>query len=334
MKILDQNFTEMTDFLVNEVGIKPFKARMVFEWIHHKAILDYDLMTSLHQTERDLLKEKAPFPLWTITEHPTKDSNKLTATTEDGNSIEFVILKSKSAPTLCVSSQVGCPLKCAFCETGTLGITRNLTAGEIVYQVLLAEKKTGGIGNIVLMGMGEPLLNLDNVLKAISILHEPTGLNVSPRRITLSTAGIVPGIEKLLTADSGINLAISLNAPTDELRNELMPINKTYRIDTLIRAAKSFQEKSGRRVTVEYVLLKDVNDTPVMIRSLIALLRRTGFHINLIPFNPTSSGYKKPTLDHIEWVKAQLEAAHLNVTIRNSRGISTQAACGMLASKK
>jgi 23S rRNA (adenine2503-C2)-methyltransferase len=332
--ILDLNLEEMTTFLVDEIGLKAFKARMVFEWIHQKAILDYDQMTSLHQSERELLKEKVPFPAWTITEHPTKDSAKFTAATEDGSCIEFVTLKSKADPTLCISSQVGCALKCAFCETGTLGVQRNLTTDEIVYQVLLAEKKTGGIGNIVLMGMGEPLLNFDNVLKAISILHEPTGMNVSPRRITLSTAGIVPGIDKLLAADPGINLAISLNAPTDELRSEIMPINKTYNINQLVRAAKNYQEKSGRRVTVEYVLMKDVNDTPVLIRSLIALIRRTGFHLNLIPYNPTSSNFKKPTVDHIDWIKAQLEAAHINVTVRNSRGVSTNAACGMLAAKK
>ena len=330
--ILDFSLEEMTRFLVDKVGLKAFKARMVFEWIYQKAILDYDQMTSLHQSERDLLKEKAPFPTWTITEHPTKDSNKLTAITEDGSCIELVILKSKAAPTLCVSSQVGCALKCAFCETGILGAARNLTTSEIIYQVLLAEKKTGGIGNIVLMGMGEPLLNLDNVLKAISILHEPSGLNISPRRITLSTAGIVPGIETLLAANLGINLAISLNAPTDELRETLMPINKTYPIASLIRAAKSYQEKSGRRVTVEYVLLREINDTPQIIRSLIALLRRTGFHVNLIPYNPTSGDYKRPTLERINWVQGQLEASHINATIRQSKGIDVSGACGMLSS--
>jgi 23S rRNA (adenine2503-C2)-methyltransferase len=257
----------------------------------------------------------------------------------DGEVAETVFLPEEHRNTICVSSQIGCALACTFCLTGQLGLTRNLTAGEIVTQVVRVQRDnlqgdSKDSFNIVLMGMGEPLHNYDNVMKAIRILHDKNGLNISMSRITLSTAGLLPGIERLATEPDIPNLAISLTGATDAKRDQLMPINRKYPIEELIQAVRRFPLKHRQRVTFEYVLLKGVTDSPEDARSLVRLLRGMPAKVNLIPFNEAEElNYKRPSDRTIESFQSILQEGKIDAFVRRNRGNDISAACGQLKRK-
>jgi len=257
----------------------------------------------------------------------------------DGEVAETVFLPEEHRNTICVSSQIGCALACTFCLTGQLGLTRHLTAGEIVSQVVRVQRDnlkgdSKDSFNIVLMGMGEPLHNYDNVMKAIRILHDKNGLNISMSRITLSTAGLLPGIERMATEPDIPNLAISLTGATDTKRDQLMPINRKYPIGELIQAVRRFPLKHRQRVTFEYVLLKGVTDSSEDARSLVRLLRGMPAKVNLIPFNEAEElSYKRPSDRTIESFQSILQEGNIDAFVRRNRGNDISAACGQLKKK-
>jgi 23S rRNA (adenine2503-C2)-methyltransferase len=256
----------------------------------------------------------------------------------DGEEIESVLIPDEDRLTACISTQAGCPLACRFCLTGLMGMRRNLTAAEIVGEILtLQDALTAGerISNIVLMGMGEPLLNFPEVERALRILCDEQGANFSPRRITLSTAGHVPGIKKLAASDLGVNLAVSLSATTDAVRDQLMPINRRWPIAELLKACRAYPLPNRRRLTFEYVMLDGVNDSAEDAARLVRLLRGVRCKINLIPFNATPDLPDRPSPRHrIETFQQILCDAHLTATIRESRGRDISAACGMLRTEQ
>jgi len=273
--------------------------------------------------------------LETVTVRESADgTKKLALRCADGATIETVLLDmDNDTCTQCLSSQAGCPLKCAFCMTGTLGLTRNLTAAEIVDQHLLALSLVpeGKIRNLVFMGMGEPLLNFDNVAEAIRVLQEERGRAISPRRITVSTAGVVPGIERL-GKEVDCLLAVSLNAPTQELRTQIMPISRKYPLDQLMAALKAYPLKPRQRITFEYVLLGGVNDSPAHARELVRLLSHIRCKVNLIPFNPfPGSALTRPTDQAVAAFLDVLASKNFTATVRKSKGQDIEAACGQLA---
>lgn len=326
--------------------MKPFKAKQIFKRIYTKNVVAIDQISTLSKPERSLLKEKLSFPKYTYTKQSTSNTIKYLISLEDEQCIECVIIISKKRKTLCISSQVGCKLKCSFCATGTIGFKRNLTAGEIILQYIIAlldnsnktlpskneDTKQILIDNVVFMGMGEPLFNIRNVLKAIDILNDPKGANIGIRKFTISTVGIIPEINKLLESGRRLNLAISLHAATDHLRNTLVPINKKYPVHELIKMGLKYQLITKRRVTLEYILLKDINDKEEDAKNLIKLVNHKGFHINIIPYNPTGLKYSRST--RIKSFMDTLANNGLNITLRKSEGIDISAACGMLVAKK
>jgi 23S rRNA (adenine2503-C2)-methyltransferase len=267
-------------------------------------------------------------------------TRKLRFRTADGRAIESVLIpddkEGRDKLTLCVSSQVGCALDCAFCATATLGFGRHLSAGEIVEQVYRATRLGGRRPtNLVFMGMGEPMHNFDNVARALALLHHPWGAAFSPRRITVSTVGVVPGIEKLGALSPAPNLAISLNATTDEVRDRLMPVNRRWPIAALLEAARRFPLTHGRRVTFEYVLLAGVNDTDADAARLPRLLRGIPTKVNLIPWNPFAGpAFARPSAERIRTFQERLRAGGLPVYIRTPRGDDIDAACGQLAARE
>lgn len=255
----------------------------------------------------------------------------------DNEKIETVLIKSGERNTICVSTQVGCPVGCLFCDSGKLGFTRNLTASEIILQVLLFQRllrdKDQKVTNVVFMGIGEPFLNYDNVIEAINYLNDKDTLNLGIRRFSISTSGIIPGIEKFTRQDSGINLAISLHAPTDEIRSEIMPINNKYPIHDLIEAVVNYQNKTNRKVMFEYIMIDGLNDTIDCANSLVKLIRDIICVVNLIPCNDTSK-YKPSSKESIQKFKDVLANNRIIFTERAEVGSEIFAACGQLALKK
>jgi 23S rRNA (adenine2503-C2)-methyltransferase len=253
----------------------------------------------------------------------------------DGECIEAVLMREEDRRTVCVSTQVGCPVGCAFCATGRMGFRRNLSAGEIALQVLFFVRKLKAEGDrvthVVVMGMGEPLLNYDATLKAIRNLNHPWGLNLGARRFTVSTVGIVPGILRLAREGLQLNLAISLHAPWDDLREELVPPAKRYSIAEIMEAAEEYVRATKRRITYEYVLLRGVNDSPTAARALAKLLKGKLAHVNIIPFNPAPGlPFRRPPPARVELFKRELLRQGIDVTVRYSRGVRIQAGCGQL----
>ncbi len=318
---------------IREMQEPKFRASQVFSWVHQKNVSSFEEMKNLSKELRDKLAS-----LYAIT--PLKPMNISSSTDgtkkylfelEDGYRIESVLLDDEGRKTICLSSQVGCKMGCAYCATGHMKFRRNLTAGEIVSQVIQIEKDEGRISNLVYMGMGEPMDNYDNVLKSIAILHDPKGKNISMRKITISTCGVVPGIERLANEYLPLTLAISLNASIDPIRSKLMPVNNKYPLTELIAAVKDYINKTKSRVTFEYVLLEGVNDTRQDARGIVKLIRGMMANINLIAYNPSSSStFRFPsnkTIKDFRWV---LEDAGLEVTQRFKRGQDINAACGQL----
>jgi len=340
LKELKEHNQEELQELVQSWGEKAFHGRQIFAALFRRGVKSVDEMTDLSLKLRDKLESHIPFDLLAIEEIQQSSDSAVKALFKlrDNQYIESVWMPEESHATQCLSTQVGCPLDCSFCATGKMGFIRNLTAGEIVDQVIVfgRERHEPQLRNIVFMGMGEPLLNYDNLVKAIRILSHENGLKLSQRRMTVSTAGIVPFINQL--ADEGLNvkLAISLNAPTDELRNQLMPINKKYPIDEVITAAKNYQKKNGFRITFEYALMPGINDTPEMIERLKDWITQVPAKLNLIPINPIDGMVNTD----IDWDRifdrfyAVFQSEKVPLTMRRSRGSEIQAACGQLAGKK
>ncbi|MCG8673612.1 MAG: 23S rRNA (adenine(2503)-C(2))-methyltransferase RlmN [Pseudomonadales bacterium] len=325
-----------------ELGEKKFRAQQVMKWIHFYGLDDFDEMTNLGKALRAKLKEVA------VIEGPTEEyhhysqdgTRKWVFRLDEKNCVETVFIPEGKRGTLCVSSQVGCALDCSFCSTGKQGYMRDLTVAEIIGQVWLANRSFGvpenkghrNITNVVMMGMGEPLLNFDNVVNAMDIMKDDLSYGVSKKRVTLSTSGIVPKMYELYdTID--VSLAVSLHAPNDELRDELVPVNKRYPLKELMKACREYTDryKDGRRVTMEYVLLEGVNDTFQHAHELIELLKAVPSKINLIPFNPfPHAPYKKPNNMRVRAFQEVLLNAGYVTTVRTTRGDDIDAACGQL----
>jgi 23S rRNA (adenine2503-C2)-methyltransferase len=305
--------------------------------MQQKSAEDIDQMSSLSKEFRQKLKTDGYFISRLQIIKKLEDPNgtiKYVFKLSDDNKIETVLLDDESRKTLCISSQVGCKLGCEFCATARLGFTRNLTAAEIVDQVMQIERDQKlKISNVVFMGMGEPLDNYDNVLKAVKILNDPSGRTIGARHITISTAGLIPGIKKLAEEKMQIRLAVSVHTNINKLRDRLMPINKRYPVNELIKALEEYQEKTGRRITIEYVMIKGINDDRTDARGLLNLLSGLKVNINIIEYNPHSKAEFEPpshkTMKDFAWVIAD---RGIETNIRFRRGRSVKAACGQLGS--
>ncbi len=328
-----------------EMGEKPFRANQVLKWVHQRRVDDFDEMTDLAKSLREKLKQVACVqpPRILFDQESIDGTRKFVVDTGSGNSVEMVYIPEDDRATLCISSQVGCSLTCTFCSTGRQGFNRNLSTAEIVGQLWLAEKliqrrlPTGkAISNVVFMGMGEPLLNEQAVVDAAELMLDDHAYGLSKRRVTISTSGIVPAIDRLAER-LPISLAISLHASNDTLRDELVPINEKYPLDLLMAACDRYAEVVPHGAIIyEYVMIEGVNDTPEHADELIALLgpRKEAVKINLIPFNPfEGSGYERSSRNRIERFRTRLKAAGINTVPRKTRGDDIDAACGQLAGK-
>lgn len=321
-----------------ELGLKKYRADQILAWIYSQYARSFEDMTNIAKTEQGLLSSvfTLPIPKIVTTETSKDGTRKFLFELEDGRAIESVLIPDEDRQTLCISSQVGCRQACRFCLTGSKGFTRNLKACELVDQVLevsriLKREEARGLTNIVLMGMGEPLENFDEVVKALKTVTSDKGLAFSPRRVTLSTAGLVPEIEKLGKSGLKVNLAISLNAATDEVRDAIMPVNRRYPIKALLAACKRFPLEPRRRITFEYVLLQGVNDSGEDALRLAKLLKNIRSKINLIPFNPfPGSEFKRPDDAAVRRFQKILLDHHYTAPVRESRGGDISAACGQL----
>jgi 23S rRNA (adenine2503-C2)-methyltransferase len=327
-----------------ELGLEKFRAKQIWHWIYAKGATDFDQMTSIAKDTRAKLEAHFTIarPTISVAQVSFDDTRKWLLEFPDGNKIETVFIPEKDRGALCVSSQVGCTLSCTFCHTGTMPLVRNLSAGEIVSQILMARdgleewnkrREDCLFTNIVMMGMGEPLFNYDNVAKALMIVMDPEGIAISKRRITLSTSGVVPMIERCGT-ELGVNLAISLHAVRDDLRDELVPLNKKYPLAQLLEACRNYPAaNNARRITFEYVMLKGVNDTDADAHELVRLLDGIHAKVNLIPWNPwPGAKYETSTRSRINAFAAIVNDAGYSAPVRATRGQDISAACGQLKS--
>ena len=344
--LIGLNRAEMTAAMA-DIGEKPFRAKQLWHWIYHQGAIDFAAMTAFAKPMREKLTERFTVTRPGISEVQTSrdGTRKWLLRFDDGNEAESVFIPEDDRGALCLSSQVGCTLTCQFCHTGTQKMVRNLSAGEIVGQMMTARDSYGewptpsngaarSISNIVMMGMGEPLFNYDNVVKALKIIIDGEGIALSRKRITLSTAGVVPMIEKL-GRDVGVNLAISLHAVTDELRDTLMPINKKYPLKELMAALRAYPSaNNANRITFEYVMLKGVNDSDADAHQLTRLVKGMPAKFNLIPFNPwPGSAFEAPSVKHMERFSKIINDAGYSAPIRRPRGKDILAACGQLKSE-
>jgi 23S rRNA (adenine2503-C2)-methyltransferase len=343
-----------------ERGEPPFRGKQLYGWLYQRLVTDFSAMTNLPQSLRSQLAQEASIgPMVVRSEQHSKDdrTRKILLELDDGKLIESVLMlyppigESSARATVCVSTQAGCAFGCTFCATGQMGFDRHLTAGEIVAQVLFFARELRDapwsakglpgsapidhITNIVLMGMGEPLHNYDNVLQALRILNNLDGFNLGARHMTVSTVGLVPAIRKLSQEPLQVNLAISLHAPTDELRGQTMPINKKYPLEELLAACKDYIAATGRQVTFEYVLLAGVNDTAEYAHLLSELLvpLKQFAHVNCIPVNATSADYKSPSGESIRAFRNILFEHGVSNSVRAERGDDIAAACGQLRTR-
>jgi 23S rRNA (adenine2503-C2)-methyltransferase len=340
--------SELTD-LVKEIGEPAYRAKQIFQGLHGRRLRSFDEMTDLPKVFREKLSERATASTLTVESKYTSvdGTRRFLMRTPDGRPVETVYIPTENRDTICFSSQSGCQLKCDFCLTAKLGLFRSLSAGEIIEQIIVVLNDVYGVGqetphgtNLVAMGEGEPFLNFENLIKAIEIMSNDNGLFIVPNRITVSTAGIVSRIYDFAQLERRPNLAISLSAAEDELRDRLMPINKKWNIDALLRAAKTFEKtlKRGERFTFEYVLLGGVNDGDEDAGRLAALLKRHDLKkvkINLIPHNPAEQlNYFPSEKDQVIRFKQILEQNGVSAFIRTPRGRDIYAACGQLAAKQ
>ena len=320
-----------------DMGEKKFKALQVFEWLYTHKVKSFSEMTNIKKDIQEKLESDFSFKMIAIQK---KQEDKLTKKylfkLFDGNFVEAVLMQHDYGLSVCVSSEVGCNMGCAFCESGRLKKVRNLGAYEMVQQILLIEQDIKKrISSVVIMGIGEPLDNYDNVMDFIKIINDPKGIAIGARHITLSTCGIVPKIKDLMDENLQINLALSLHAPNTQLRDKLMPINKAYKLDLLMDTIKEYINKTNRRVTIEYVMLNNVNDNETQALELAALLKGLNVYVNLIPYNETNHiEFKRTPKDKILKFYDVLKKKGINVTVRKEFGSKIDAACGQLRSKE
>ena len=341
--LLGFSASKLGDFF-EEIGEKRFRATQIIKWIHQMGECDLDQMTNISKDLRERLKSIAEIKLPEVVscQDSVDGTRKWLIKVDGGSCIEMVYIPERERGTLCVSSQIGCALDCSFCATGKQGFNRDLTAAEIIGQLWIAansfnqfeHKAPRRVTNVVMMGMGEPLMNFDNVVDAMNIMLEDNAYGLSKRRVTLSTAGVVPALDKLAEV-SDVSLAISLHAPNDKLRNELVPINRKYNLEQFIQSAANYIDKmpdNRRKATVEYTLMDQVNDRTVHARELASLLKDLPCKINLIPFNPfPGSEYKRVTNTALNRFRDILAGEGYTVTVRTTRGDDIAAACGQLA---
>jgi len=324
------------EILLEQRGYERFHARQLYRWIYKRGVTDFEKMTDLSKEFRArLARDFEVVTPKTVSDLKSVDgTRKFVLELADQRRIEAVFIPDTPAMTFCISTQVGCAMSCGFCLTGKMGLLRNLTAGEIAAEVRVLAAATNLLDhpfNIVLMGMGEPLHNYDNTMKALRMLHNENGLAVSPRRVTLSTVGIVPGLQRLAHEPLMPNLAISLHATTDEQRTELVPPNRKYPLAEILEVCRRFPLKRRSRITFEYVLLAAVNDTPEDARRLAKLLSDIKAKVNLIPLNPAPGiPYERPSDERVDRFAQILADRHLTVSVRKSRGQDIRAACGQL----
>ncbi|ODN31192.1 23S rRNA (adenine(2503)-C(2))-methyltransferase RlmN [Fervidobacterium thailandense] len=320
------------------LGLERYRVDQVYDWVFKKKVFDFSAMTNLSKEHRRLLSENFDVLIPKLLDMQVSAIDKTTKflwELSDGKTIESVLLFHPDRVTACISTQVGCPVKCVFCATGQSGYDRNLSAGEIVAQVLAMElHRKVNIGNIVFMGMGEPLLNYEEVVKSVRILHNPKGKGISMRRITISTVGIPEKIVQLAHDLPEVKLAISLHAPTNYKRDQLVPLNKKYSVEEIIHAVKEYQRITKNRVTFEYVLIREFNDFADDAEKLAELLRGIGAYVNLIPINPVQSTgsiiLERPQHWALERFKEILEKHNVECEIRREKGTDIDAACGQL----
>ncbi len=337
METLSGLSLEEIENITDALGATKFRARQIHNWIYLKSVKEIDEMTDLSIKFRDELKKVAKVSDTKIKVKQVSSDGTIKYLLEfpDGECVETVLMRfdNRANLTACVSSQVGCAVNCSFCATGKRGFIRNLSYKEIIEQVLTIQRDTGlKVTNVVFMGQGEPLLNLDNVLKAMQIFNE--NFQIGARRLTVSTSGIIPQIRRLADLDMQSTLAVSLHAPNHEIRRKLMKIEDKYNMDELYKALKYYVEKTGRRITIEYLLIKGLNDTVNSAKELANYLKDIKCNINLIPYNPTAQNdYQKPSNNSIMKFKALMEHSGKKVTVRLERGADIDAACGQLKGK-
>lgn len=326
--------SELTDF-VKGLGEPGYRAKQLYEWMHVKMARNYDEMKNIPKSLKEKLMENADFVFLNcvdLQESKVDDTKKFLFALSDGNVIESVFMKYKFGVSVCISSQVGCRMGCRFCASTLDGVVRNLLPSEMLDQIYSISRITGErVARVVVMGSGEPMDNYDNLIRFIHLLSDENGLNLSQRNITVSTCGIVPNIYQLADEGLSINLALSLHASNDAKRKELMPIANTYSISEVLKACKTYFDKTGRQLTFEYSLVSGVNDTDRDAEELSTLLKDLNAVVNLIPVNPIKERNYKPT-DRTSALKfkSKLEKSHINATIRREMGRDIDAACGQL----
>jgi 23S rRNA (adenine2503-C2)-methyltransferase len=319
-----------------EHGDRSFRPEQIRRWIFGKRVNSFAEMHDVPAKLRAALEEEFDFFASTITRHQKSvdGTEKLLLQLRDGEQVECVLMREDDRRTVCISTQVGCAMGCVFCASGLMGVKRNLLTGEILDQILRLDRLLpleDRITNVVVMGMGEPLANLKNLLPALETLNDKGGMGLGARRITVSTVGLPDKIRELAARDIPFNLAVSLHAPNDELRNQIVPVNDKIGIDAILEAADDYFEKTGRRVTYEYCLLAGVNDEPEHARQLAGLLRNRNAHVNVIPMNPVAAvSWETPSQPRTQMFAQTLEHGGVNVTVRKRKGADIDAACGQL----
>jgi len=330
--IYDLKYEELESFLL-DINEKKYRTKQLYEWLYKHKIFHYQEMTNLNAELVQKLSTNLNNDFIKIKElQKGTKANKYLFELLDGNLIEAVLMKHDYGNSLCVSSQVGCNMGCTFCESGRLKKVRDLETYEMVQQILLIEKEINArIDSVVIMGIGEPFDNYDNVMRFIRIINSPHGLALGARHITISTCGLIPGIEKFGEEEIQVNLAISLHAATDELRSKIMPINRVYTLDMLIEALKKYTQRTNRRITIEYVILDKINDSREDAERLANLLKGINVYVNLIPYNETSHlEFKKATAESLQVFYEVLKKAGVDITIRKEYGSDIDGACGQL----
>ncbi|BBA51248.1 23S rRNA (adenine(2503)-C(2))-methyltransferase RlmN [Fusobacterium varium] len=342
INLLNLNQQELEELVIS-LGMKKFYGKQIFNWLHKKIVRDLNEITNLSLKDRELLAEKAYIPFLNLLKQQVSKidkTEKFLFKLEDGNTIETVLLRHKDKRnTLCISSQVGCPVKCAFCATGQDGFVRNLDVNEIINQVYTVErrliKQGSNINNIVFMGMGEPLLNLSNVLKALDILSNENGINISKRKITISTSGIVPNIEKILLEKLPVELAISLHSAINAKRDTIIPVNRSYPLEDLYAILQEYQRQTKRRISFEYIMINDFNVSDIDANALADFVHEFDHVVNLIPYNPVAgTEFERPSEKKIDKFFTFLkDVRKVNVTLRREKGTDIDGACGQLRQK-
>jgi len=332
MNIYDFTLNELESFLV-ENGFKKYNATQIIEWVYEKNVYDFNKMTNLSKNLISFLNDKFIFEDLEIIEvEKSKLANKYLLKLKDNNKIECVLMNHDYGYSLCVSSQVGCNMGCSFCESGRLKKVRDLTLGELVGEILSVSRYEGiRIDSVVVMGIGEPFDNFENIKRFISVVTNNKMINIGQRHLTISTCGLVPKIYEFADMETGVNLAISLHAPNNEIRNKIMKVNKAYKIEEVMKALDYYISKTNRRVTIEYIMLEGINDSDECAKELAHLVKDKLMYVNLIPYNETSHFELKRSNDFkIKSFYDILKSYNVNVTIRKEMGGNLSAACGQL----